>query len=60
MISDSDMGRGWHNRENGNAIAIGDIRITASKCCGCWSVVKAWRVDAAKLIDTINEGKSCE
>lgn len=31
------------------AVCINDTRITPDKCCGSWSVFKAWQISAADI-----------
>lgn len=36
------------------AIAIGDRRVTSSKCCGSWRTVRSWIVDTDELTKAID------
>lgn len=38
-------------------VAVGDRRVTPSKCCGSWSQeVRAWTLDALDLLCDVKEG----
>ncbi len=39
------------------AIAINDGRVTPDKCCGSWTVQRAWEVDAADIRRNLPEEK---
>lgn len=32
------------------AIAVNDLRITPSKCCGAWSSVARWKIDGRSFV----------